>query len=717
VATSYQIQTLATAFPQARFSPGAELGQIVAWASAEDHQQIRQLVARMKTPEADQTPKLAVYPLNALDAEQAITLLQSIVPDAKLTVDPNDPHRLTAWAKPADHQTIESALQQVDARDGPGNQTARLRFYRLEEPAPANLLSVLEDLAPRTRITLDEENLQLAVIATDADHDLISATLDQFHQVANAKDKPALTVYPFRASDPAGVLAMLKELYPGRQLLLDEKQDRLLVWASSEDQASIKQSLDQLLGGAATEFTPRLEVHRLTRADPEATLAILQKLVPDAQLTLDAKKNLIALAIAADQQVIRTTLEQLQTAAAAPDTPVLRFHPLSQMPATNLIKILQEMVPQAQITADVENERLTVVATPEDHEAIQKVVAEFEASTPPVERATLSIYPATPAQQRRFEMALAKLSDDLPSVQVLPNASPGELAVWATPTEHARVAELLKRLAGHATADDPPRLAGYTLKAADPDTVSGLLTRLFPDADIVIDEKTRKVMVWATSGRAGENQRGDPADRQRGTRRLAAGASRLSAARRRSHGRRPDAEPNAARDAFFQRSPSRHAAGMGHAPGSSTDPEAGRATDASSRHGHASSRVRSESDHGGHRPEPAADGRASGEIDDRSRESAASDRLGSRIRTRLDLGDHPRDRRARRCTAGIDRRSLFDSFGQPDQFPVPASHAVHRIPEGPVLAGRRCRASRRVGVAQGPPADQGTGRPDEDPGG
>jgi S-ribosylhomocysteine lyase LuxS involved in autoinducer biosynthesis len=496
-ATSYQIQTLATAFPKARFSPGGEPGQIVAWASAEEHEQIRALVERMKTPQADETPTLTVYTLRTLAAEQGITLLQAIVPDAKLSADPNDPQRLTAWAKPADHQTIQDALRQIDGEDTDGDQSPHLEFYALDQPASANLVEILEDLAPRARITLDAENQQLAVVASPADHDRISATLQQLHDIETTKDKPALTVYPFRTSDPAGVLGMLKELYPGRQILLDAQSDRLLVWASAEDQASIKESLDKLLGGTALEFTPQLEVHRLLRADPQATLAILQKLLPDAQLSLDAKNNLIALAVAADQRVIKATLEQLQTAAAAPDTPVLRFHPLSQMPADNLVKIIQEMVPQAQITADVENERLTVVATPEDHETITRVVAEYEASTPPAERATLTIYPVTPAQQRRFELALAQLTEDLPSVQVLPNAAPGELAIWATPTDHAQVAEVLKRLSSDNAADDPPRLAGYTLKAADPNTVSSLLTRLFPDADIVIDEKTRKVMVWA----------------------------------------------------------------------------------------------------------------------------------------------------------------------------------------------------------------------------
>ncbi|MCH5373890.1 MAG: hypothetical protein JJ992_07940, partial [Planctomycetes bacterium] len=270
---------------------------------------------------------------------------------------------------------------------------------------------------------------------------------------------------------------------------------RLLVWASAEDQTSIEASLQKLTGSASPQFTPQLEVYRLAKVDPDAALALLQKLLPDAQLTLDKSNNLIALAVPADQQVIKATLDQLETGDA--DAPLLRFHPLSREPSENLVSVLKDLVPEAQITADTENKRLTVVATPADHETIERVVQEFEANTPPIEHGTLVIYPVTAAQQRRFESALAKLSEELPSVQVLPDSEVGEMAVWAKPTEHVRVAALLKQLESDTPAAEQPRLAAYPLQAAEPAAVSSVLTKLFPGIEVVIDEKTRKVMVWA----------------------------------------------------------------------------------------------------------------------------------------------------------------------------------------------------------------------------
>jgi len=563
--TSYAITFLTSAFPEARFTTGVEPGQVAAWASAKDHEQIKTLVDQLSQKSASD---VSVYILKSITAASAMEVLQSALPQAKFTADAENPRRLTAWASQPDHEKIKTIIEKIDVESTADPNAPTLQLYDLEEEPPTHLVTILQSLAPEAEITADAENKRLAVLASPADQDKIKAAVEQFQQASPAKGRPELAVYKIRSADPTSVVTMLQTLYPDRQFVLDAKTDRLMAWASAEDQKSIKESLEQITGTAdddeqslfqsypirgitsaaggatlvstlqplvpdakltvATDFknlivwatptehevirqaveqlghgasvinTPQLEVYHLTKANPDTTLTLLEKLVPDAQISLDPQtNNLIALAIPADQQVIKATLEQLQPGASGPDTPELRFHALSREPTDDLVSVLKELVPQAQITADAENKRLTVVATPTDHETIKKVVDDFETSTPPEERGTLTVYPATPAQQRRFEAALGKLTEELPSVQVLPNSEPGELAIWAIPTEHIRVAELLKQLEGDVSADERPRLAAYTLKAAEPAAVSELITRLFPDVDVVIDEKTRKVMVWA----------------------------------------------------------------------------------------------------------------------------------------------------------------------------------------------------------------------------
>ena len=561
---SYALTFLSGAFPEARFTQGVGAGQVVAWAPPKEHEQIKTLVDQLSQKSASE---VSVYTLKSITAASAIEVLQSALPNAKYTADAENPRRLTAWASQADHEKIKAIVEKIDVEGTADPDAPQLQLYPLDQEPPDSLVTILQSLAPEAEVTADAENKRLAVLASPADQEKIKAAVDQFQQASPAQGKPVLAVYSIRSADPSSVLSMLQTLYPNQQFVLDPTTNRLMAWASPEDQKSITESLEQITGttgdqqsrfqpypirgittatdaatlvstlqplvpdakltvgadfknlivwatptdhevirqaveqlghGASPQNTPQLEVYHLTKANPDTTLALLQNLVPDAQLSLDPQtNNLIALAVPGDQQVIKATLEQLQPGASGPNMPELRFHSLSREPTDDLVSVLKELVPHAQITADAENKRLTVVATPEDHDAIKKVVDEYETSTPPEERGTLMIYPATPAQQRRFEAALGQLSEDLPSVQVLPNSEPGELAIWAVPTEHIRVAELLKRLEGDVASDERPRLAAYTLKSAEPAAVSELLTKLFPDVEVVIDEKTRKVMVWA----------------------------------------------------------------------------------------------------------------------------------------------------------------------------------------------------------------------------
>ena len=132
---------------------------------------------------------------------------------------------------------------------------------------------------------------------------------------------------------------------------IDGKVKNLIVWATDKEHEIVRRALERLGQGPAPQNTPQLEVHRLVKVDAATTLALLQKLAPDAQLTLDAKtSNLIALAVPADQQLIRATLQQLQPGLGGDAGPAVRFHPLVRAPSEGLLNILKEMVPNAQLT-------------------------------------------------------------------------------------------------------------------------------------------------------------------------------------------------------------------------------------------------------------------------------------------------------------------------------------------------------------------------------
>jgi hypothetical protein len=67
---------LASVVPQARFTPGSEEGQMVVWATAKDHEQIRGLIQQMtEAPPPEIARQVAVYSLRNITGASAAQVL------------------------------------------------------------------------------------------------------------------------------------------------------------------------------------------------------------------------------------------------------------------------------------------------------------------------------------------------------------------------------------------------------------------------------------------------------------------------------------------------------------------------------------------------------------------------------------------------------------------------------------------------------------------
>ncbi|MFH1922754.1 MAG: hypothetical protein ABIP48_23060, partial [Planctomycetota bacterium] len=85
-AASYAMSFLTTAVPTARFTPGAQPGQLVAWATPKVHEEIANLVDQLTQEESpEKAPKVVVYTLKSATATSAMQVLQTAVPQANVT--------------------------------------------------------------------------------------------------------------------------------------------------------------------------------------------------------------------------------------------------------------------------------------------------------------------------------------------------------------------------------------------------------------------------------------------------------------------------------------------------------------------------------------------------------------------------------------------------------------------------------------------------------
>jgi hypothetical protein len=119
------------AVPDASFSPGAREGQMLAFATAKDHQRIAALVEQLtKAPPPEQAPAAAVYTVKFITATRRRTSCAKAVPKSQVHVDPADTARMTVWASPADQATIKSILEQIDVEGEAGG--SNVEVYQLE---------------------------------------------------------------------------------------------------------------------------------------------------------------------------------------------------------------------------------------------------------------------------------------------------------------------------------------------------------------------------------------------------------------------------------------------------------------------------------------------------------------------------------------------------------------------------------------------------------
>ncbi len=384
-------------------------------------------------PSAVEKPQLAVYPLKSADPDAAIKVLEALMPDAKFVRDPGA-NQISAYATPTQQAAVKNVIEQLQSAEGPPEDRTRFEVYALDNLDPAGALATLQPLAPAARLTVDAQNRKLAAWATPFDHEILQKAVGQL--VAGA-------------------------------------------------------------GGANGADDRQVEVYRLSIADPASVAAMLPNVVPRARIAVDPPtKSLVVLATLADQQTVRATIEQIESRKPTAGAPELRFYALDRSSPATLSTMLLALVPKATVAVDAAQRRLAVTATPDDHAIVKHAIDEYLKAAPAGDKRKLVLYPVTPAERKRFQTVLSDLAVDFPSVKVITDAEPGELAIWGTTEEHQVIAGIVEQLKQAAPVDETYQLVAYPIRAADPASVLSVLQNLFPATKLVLDAKTRRLVAW-----------------------------------------------------------------------------------------------------------------------------------------------------------------------------------------------------------------------------
>ena len=490
------MEVLQTLVPNAKIR--ADGRKLIVTAIPADHVLIADTIKKFPVPAAGEKPRLEIYPVNAAQRKRFEAVVASItgdLPGMRIITDA-EPGELAVWAKSKEHDALRAILEKLK-RDVPDEEKFTLAGYPVKDAQQPQATTVLQTLYPELRVIPDAVGNRLLVWAGAERHADLKATLDKILADVPEADQPRFEAYAVQGADAASLMPTLQTLLPAMRLSVDPKTTRLIAWGTPKEHKMLKSALTKV-GGGTPAMSPQIEVYRLTKADPTATHTLLQGLFPAARLTIDPQtRSLVAIAIPEDQQGIRATLEQLQPESPGPNERTLQFIPLDEAPPASLLAVLQQLAPQSQVSYDLESKRLMVVATAVDHDVINESVKRVVASAVPAEKFSLEIYPVTAAQRTRFQTILDTVQSEMPGMRIITDAEPGELAVWAKKSQHEKLADIIAKLRRDTPVGDKFVLVPYQIKNADAANTLTVMQSIFPNIKIVLDVKTKKLLIWA----------------------------------------------------------------------------------------------------------------------------------------------------------------------------------------------------------------------------
>ena len=180
------IETFKAVVPKATVSLQEDGKALIVWGSPAEHEAIKAALSKLgggPTGDPLTSPQLEIYRLTRVDPTKLITMLEKLVPDAKLSYDERS-RSLIALAKPADQQAIRATLAQVQA-EGDAQRADQPRFETYEvrtagtAAAGEAMIPQIQPLVPEAKITFDARTSRLVVYGTAQEQQLVKSALEK----------------------------------------------------------------------------------------------------------------------------------------------------------------------------------------------------------------------------------------------------------------------------------------------------------------------------------------------------------------------------------------------------------------------------------------------------------------------------------------------------------------------------------------------------------
>ncbi|MDD3471032.1 MAG: secretin N-terminal domain-containing protein, partial [Thermoguttaceae bacterium] len=471
------ISLLQEVFPDATFTPDAKNGRVLAYASGQEHAEIEKTIQNMKKAEAD-----------AIKAEEAATAAIQAV-------------------------TAEPAVESVDAQKTPPAMEATTVAPTTGAAVPPTTTaetapSASEALSttPSTETTSTTEPVTIGGPAVS-----VSA------EAASGSDvyKYELRTYPVKVSVPAELVTVLTQVYPDAVFTPDVRGGRVFVYASTQDQAKIAQSMDKLEGSdVASQNMEVLKQYTLNQIDANTALMLLQEEFPQLRIRSDFRSRMGAFSPfggrggqqsrilvwarpsehAKVAKVIRD-MDQVDEETA----PKLRMYTITVGDAVDMAQVVESLFPQSGIRTDERRNTILVSATAADQERIKQTIDEL--SVPESEDTARRFYkmPVETGGAQAVQTVLPLLTQRFPQAQFRAGTPAGTIFVLTTPNEEKAIRAAIQQLTDESDrADYVVRFYPVKTGTVGATTIVAILQGLHPGISAGVPPQPNRIFVYAT---------------------------------------------------------------------------------------------------------------------------------------------------------------------------------------------------------------------------
>ncbi|MCI0491856.1 MAG: hypothetical protein L0Z07_02845, partial [Planctomycetes bacterium] len=475
-------QILSRAVPTAQVVADTGNNQVIIWATPEEHGEIKKTIAELNQGSTDGM-KFVVYPTGSVPVSVVSGLLQSLLPRARVVANPDTNH-LAVWATEDDHAIVVSTIKEItDAAAADGR---KLVTYPIDYASYSPVVNLMSNVIPNARMYYDSNSGQLFVWATDTDQATARAAMEKMAlDEANAR---TMKIYPVNAEASSYATTLLSSVAPLARYVWDTQHGRLLVWGTAREHEQLTDSF----ANAVTDesIAMNLVIYSIDPDTISSIISVLSTVVPQARVVQDTRgSRLMIWATASDHEKVASTVSQLEKTEGGDLQLVV--YPVGQEASSYVSTLLYSVAPQARSSWDTQHGRVLVWATPQEHqqlsEAFAKVATDEESET------SLVVYPADSAMTPSLTTLASSIA---PQARVTPDSRTGSLMIWATKTDHAKLADAFSKVS--STATDDMRFVVYSVDSALVGSLNGMIYGIAPQAKVVPDYQTGSLLIWAS---------------------------------------------------------------------------------------------------------------------------------------------------------------------------------------------------------------------------